>query len=1797
MTGCKNFFQAPALICAHALAGAIRSGRTLYFLCILLCAHALAADPERDGAGPDAGESARENVELVVNGGFEADSTGWRKSSFPQLREGRNGGMCAFLNDRMRILTQHIGIPSGTASVRVSFSYMAENIAAGEKPAETGGLSITFLDASGNRTGDPQEGFRITGSAPWSEFETTYDVPGNAATLRIDGYMQGKSGILMLDDISVKVNSGPSGNPSLPERKIKRSAPGSPGEELIKNGDFENGSEGWRKDSFPPAESDGNGGRFAVLSNAMHSVSQNIPIPQNAYSLKVALRYNAVDIVQGEEAWHDGRLAMMFTDGDGRMAGKWPEVFHISGSSGGWKTFERVYNIPPEAAALKIDGYMRGRSGTLMLDDISVTIAETLARPEDLPCPIDEAAAMPPVSASLHEKNAARERICLNGLWRFYPAYTPEKKIPEDGAGWGWFKVPGIWPSQDAVPGISQQFCLPAWQKQRGAGAQLKEAWYERGMEVPSTFLGKRVILDVEWLQSFAEVYVNGEKAGEITFPGGRLDITDAVKIGVINRIAIRLLAIPLSEEQTVIMDSDAVFKNKDELKLRGITGDVFLIAEPADAGIADAVFKTDGVKKSLSACVSFGNPPPEKSSVRIDIYEKGVKKHSSAPASVPGGAKEIWVSTVWRDALAWDTDNPNLYEAAVVLLGPDGGVLDETFREPFGFRTFSISGRDFMLNGRPIHLRALLADNANRGADAACSAGAAATFAKMKEYGFNACIMGNYNFRPGTTGYIKSMLDEADKAGIIVSFSLPHGADFGWKTSDAGTLAAYESLTRKIIGRIKNHPSVALYAVNHNQCAYAGDLNPLAMDGVVCPEKAGTLEKWSRRPMASELEKIIKKIDGTRPVYHHSSGNLGDVMSNNIYLNWSPERERDDWIAHWANHGVKPLFFVEWGMPHIASWSSYRGPGFIWRTRADQCVWLSEFAAETIGPDAYKLTDAELAVLEHEGRLWAQTGKPAWGDMCRPLRKSDIYREITARYLKSNWRSFRAYGLSACLPWDQEIIADPAETRRPEPLPNPDRFSGFGRPGIIPDNFTAAGNFLYSGFSGEKFTDTRIGRVFREVNMPAAAWIAGAPCHFTEKSSCFAAGETVEKQLAVSNDSRSTATVRCSWRTEPLDGPASASGLRASGSEILTAEPGETVFAPISFTIPSDAPGGRFRLSAQFESAQGKTADSFDFSVLPFRAPIPLPEVRTALYDPSGDTAAELDRMGVKYSLVEASDSLAGFDRFVIGRGALSSDAVFPGASRVRDGLDLIIFEQTPEALERRFGFRTNAQGLRRLFAAAPQSEILRDMDKDAFCEWRGESTTLPSYIAGASLEQPTAEWAGFENTRVWRNGNWGNVAHSLIELPEAGNITPVLTGGFDMQYAALLESREGRGRITLCQLEVTGRSLLDPAAVRIKENLFARPLPSPAGVRRVILLRGGKHAAEFLDALRIQYEIYDGGEIPPESVIVAETGSEIPDSLHRAVKNGAYALGLGLNAGETKSFTGGLVPVAERTGPPEAPPGAGSGIFAGVPASGFYVHSARIKYAALELDGGKHAFAEIPDGSGAYVMLQIAPWLLDYQNPDLGFLRTSFRRNTHMVSQVLRNLGAVSGLSLSDLLSAPVKIDKFKLPELWRGMPAGNNGELSGEWHMPDFDDSAWRTFRVPGTFNSQYGDLSGYLGVFVYRLRFDRPPKMTSDEASLYLGPIDDESSVWLNGRFLGEVTRQSNPNDCWSVPRQYKIKLSELNETGNVIAVKVNNTYLSGGMLGKPEIRSDAKKSAGFYLQEPTADDDPYRFYRW
>src|SRR6185436_21051276 len=214
----------------------------------------------------------------------------------------------------------------------------------------------------------------------------------------------------------------------------------------------------------------------------------------------------------------------------------------------------------------------------------------------------------------------------------------------------------------------------------------------------------------------------------------------------------------------------------------------------------------------------------------------------------------------------------------------------------------------------------------------------------------------------------------------------------------------------------------------------------------------------------------------------------------------------------------------------------------------------------------------------------------------------------------------------------------------------------------------------------------------------------------------------------------------------------------------------------------------------------------------------------RIALFDPKGETSDLLKNMGVPFQTVDATANLSGFDTLIVGKAALTTNGAAPDIARVRDGLKVLIFEQTADVLERRFGFRVAEYGLRQVFARVPDHPTLAGISPEHWRDWRGEATILSPRLDYTIRPRygPTVNWCDIPVSRLWRCGNRGNVASVLIEKPVRGDFLPLLDGGYSLQYSPLMEYREGRGMILFCQIDVTARTESDPVAETLTRHIL---------------------------------------------------------------------------------------------------------------------------------------------------------------------------------------------------------------------------------------------------------------------------------------------------------------------------------------------------------------------------------------
>ena len=1065
------------------------------------------------------------------------------------------------------------------------------------------------------------------------------------------------------------------------------------------------------------------------------------------------------------------------------------------------------------------------------------------------------------------ETTPTREQLCINGLWRWQPAAADAREVP--AAGWGYYKVPACWPGiQDYMQGDYQTlYPHPSWTNTNLA--EVRSAWYQRTITIPREWDGRRIALDVEYLNSYAVVYVDRHQVGQLRFPAGQLDLSNALRPGATHVLSLLVVAMPLKAVMESYNDTNSARQRQGRVERRGLCGDVWLVSEPPGARLSDVRLDTSFRQSQITFKAGLqGLAADGRYKLRARITEQGRQVAEFTGPDFSGKeAKESRTAFTasWKAPKLWDIHTPeNQYVAELSLLDASGRTVDTALPVRFGFREFWIEGRDFYLNGTRLYLSAVPLDNAAVGAALATYTAARESLLRLKSFGINFVYAHNYGCEPGSHLSFAEILRAADDTGMLVALSQPHFSAYDWKTPDADQTNGYASHAAFYVRVAGSHPSVVSYAMSHNATGYNEDMNPQMMDGRTDPR-----DQWSDRNAALALrcEAIVKRLDPSRLVYHHSSGDLSAMYTLNFYPNFVPIQELDDWFEHWSNAGDKPLLLVEYGAPFGWDWTMYRGWYNGRREFGSAAVpWeycLAEWNAQFLGDAAYQISDREKRNLRWEaqqfrkGRGWFRWDYPyPVGD-----RRLDELQPVQAAYTTANWRAFRTWGLSGNSPWEHDRFWQLRDGFQPHRQDLPVNWDKLQQPGYSPDFIDRTYARFDLAYQRSDWVATPTAQSLFRNNLPLLAWIAGKPEHFTTKDHTFCPGETVEKQLIVINNSRLTVTGDASWSADL--------GSPVRGTKSLVLPTGDQVRVPVQLNLPASLGPGDYQLTASFTSSTGQTQeDSFAFQVIPRSAP-PRLVSKIALFDPPGQTAKWLAGLGITCQPVDAAADLSGFDVLVIGKGALTVDGAAPALARVRDGLKVVVFEQTADVLERRLGFRVEEYGLRQVWPRVPDSPLLNGLKTENLRDWRGASTTSPPSLAYTLSPRyngaPTVRWCGLEVTRLWRCGNWGNVASVLIEKPPRGDFLPILDGGYALQYSPLLEYREGSGLVLFCQMDVTARTESDPAAETLACNILRYVDAWRPASRRTAVYAGEPAGLDWLTACGIRRHPTNVSRPPP--------------------------------------------------------------------------------------------------------------------------------------------------------------------------------------------------------------------------------------------------------------------------------------------------------------------------------------------
>ncbi|MNQ87670.1 Glycosyl hydrolases family 2, sugar binding domain [compost metagenome] len=107
---------------------------------------------------------------------------------------------------------------------------------------------------------------------------------------------------------------------------------------------------------------------------------------------------------------------------------------------------------------------------------------------------------------------------------------------------------------------------------------------------------------------------------------------------------------------------------------------------------------------------------------------------------------------------------------------------------------------------------------------------------------------------------------------------------------------------------------------------------------------------------------------------------------------------------------------------------------------------------------------------------------------------------------------------------------------------------------------------------------------------------------------------------------------------------------------------------------------------------------------------------------------------------------------------------------------------------------------------------------------------------------------------------------------------------------------------------------------------------------------------------------------------------------------------------------------------------------------------------------------------------------------------------------------------------------------------------------WATPIFDDSSWKTMRLPSFFDSN--GLGNFDGVIWFRKKFT----VTDNSIDFSLNYFaDDDDMIWINGNYIGETKG-------YNIERHYTIPSKFLKKGENTITIRVFDGAGNGGVYG-------------------------------
>ena len=440
-----------------------------------------------------------------------------------------------------------------------------------------------------------------------------------------------------------------------------------------------------------------------------------------------------------------------------------------------------------------------------------------------------------------------RDEINLSGEWELAFA---EKGAGPPQSGWRTVRVPGS---------VHTQWLDPAKLYTREAEwISGKEWWYRSSFTIPDKLRDKRLRLQFDATDYYADVYLNGLSIGrhEGYIDPYEFDVTAQARAGESNRLLVRVWT-PVSyywrhRPYTIKGAYGAVDQKPDDITPLGITRGVRIVAGGA-ASIEDVAVDTRIAKTGANVEVQLQARLPtgaEGYTWELTLSPRNFaslhRYQLRAPANGPSARYTIPVvdPRLWW---TWDHGRPNLYTLDVRLLDPSGRAVDGQSLA-IGIREIEKIGWNFYLNGKRMFVRGTnyydglyMSETTRAGyeRDMKLMLGMNVNMVRLH------CHFSNPEF-----------YDLADELGVLI------WQDFleAWYPHDRGFAQRAAALYDNHIRYVRNHASVAIWVTSDEE----------------------DFENY--REITKHLAPRAYLLDPQRRPVHRSTGRFGD---SHVYHGW----------------------------------------------------------------------------------------------------------------------------------------------------------------------------------------------------------------------------------------------------------------------------------------------------------------------------------------------------------------------------------------------------------------------------------------------------------------------------------------------------------------------------------------------------------------------------------------------------------------------------------------------------------------------------------------------------------------------------------------------------------------------------------------------------------------------------------------------------------------------------------------------------------------------------------------------